>query len=285
MSKPSMPRAFWTCSGARLAAFLVFLACLAASDMPEITVRAAYEELTGILYAPPSDARDQEVASLIARYVDFEEIARRSFGEPCPQPGCVDHWAALSPAQRVEIEGLLQSSLTATWTRQLARAGSYDLEIKPAVAVPKSQELRVHVTARPKEGIEPTTTLDLFFLASRTPYRLVDQSVHGRLTVRHYKQYDGYLTNSDQGYPYLVGMLRRHTLPEASVTPAPSAEAVDADADAAGAPPEDAPADSSVPDAPPHAPQERGVSFWKLMLGGALLLAAGVWLGRLRRKS
>jgi hypothetical protein len=37
--------------------------------------------------------RALEIAALIGRDTDFEELTRRSFGEPCPVPRCKDHRA------------------------------------------------------------------------------------------------------------------------------------------------------------------------------------------------
>jgi hypothetical protein len=306
MSNPSMQRATRAFAGAPLAV----LACVAlalssagpaaaqrrssapattasapavAADMPDATVRAAFSELTAILYAPPSDARDQEVAALLLRYVDFEEMTRRSFGEPCPQTGCVDHWAELTMAERTEAIGLVQSSLTEHWTRQLARSPSYDVDIQPAV--PHTQEIRVRVIARPRDGVGATETIDLFFLPRRTPYKLVDvRSGSSRITHSRYKQYDHWLTSPGQGYPYLVSRLRKPAEREASAPR--EAEAPSPTTDETDAAPDDSPEDTSdlAPAPAPAVQEDRGISWWKLTLGGALLLALGVWLGRLRRK-
>jgi hypothetical protein len=243
-------------------------------------VRAAHAELTGILYAPASDARDQEVARLLARYVDFEEMTRRFFGEPCPEPGCVDHWAELTMAQRIEVEGLLQTSLTEMWTRQLSHALDYDVEIKPGTS--RRLEAWVRVTARPKSGSDPNERVDLFFVPNRPPYRLVDEtSQAGRLASKRYKQYDKWLTNRDEGYPYLAVKLGKRIEREASAPASPAPTATDEpDADAPDAFEED----SSPPAPAAPVPPEPSSSWWKVGLGGALVFAVGVGLGRLRRK-
>jgi hypothetical protein len=250
------------------------------ADTPEASVRAAHAELTGILYAPASDARDQEVARLLARYVDFEEMTRRFFGEPCPEPGCVDHWAELTMAQRIEVEGLLQTSLTEMWTRQLSHALDYDVEIKPGTS--RRLEAWVRVTARPKSGSDPNERVDLFFVPNRPPYRLVDEtSQAGRLASKRYKQYDKWLTNRDEGYPYLAVKLGKRIEREASAPASPAPTATDEpDADAPDAFEED----SSPPAPAAPVPPEPSSSWWKVGLGGALVFAVGVGLGRLRRK-
>lgn len=37
--------------------------------------------------------------------LDYDALTRRSFGQPCPprRPACVDHWVALTEAQRREV--------------------------------------------------------------------------------------------------------------------------------------------------------------------------------------
>jgi hypothetical protein len=253
---------------------------VAGGNGPDATVRAAFTELTGILYAPPSDARDQEIAALLVRYVDFEELTRRFFGEPCPQPGCVDHWAEFTAAQRTEVLGLLQSELTEVWTRQLSRAPSYDVDIQAVTS--KGADPRVRVIARSKDGATPET-IDLFF-THNPPYRLVEESAEsGKITHKHYKQYDHYLTNPDEGYPFLVNKLKKRTAHSEPGHPSPPAPDIADEADAAAVEPPakeaTSPEQKSV-----AAPQETGPSWWKLMLGGGVLVGLGFGLGRLGRR-
>ena len=42
--------------------------------------------------------------------VDYDELARRAFGQPCPAaiPSCTNHWGELTDAQKAEVTDLLK---------------------------------------------------------------------------------------------------------------------------------------------------------------------------------
>src|SRR4051794_20404553 len=67
-------------------------------------IQKEHDTMTRLLREPPSAARESKVDGVLSRMVDYDEFARRSFGEPCPRgrPRCTDHWATLTPPQRAE---------------------------------------------------------------------------------------------------------------------------------------------------------------------------------------
>lgn len=247
----------------------------AGQDSPEGAVRAAYAELSGLLWAPRSPERDEEIAELLARDVDFDELTRRAFGEPCPRVGCADHWAELSSDQRAEIEPLFAAVVTRQWTHELGKASGYDIDVQPAVT--HARDARVRVLVRPKsDPAKIPIVVDTFFLANRAPYRLVELDVDGsRLARSYYKQFDHALTNPGEGYPFLVSRLRKKldrgaTARELDAEP-PAAE----DETDAAAPPSDAPEPEPTVNRPVS-----GLPWGSIALGGVALLVVGVWLGR-----
>ena len=252
----------------------------ASQDSPETAVRAAYAELSALLWAPRSKDRDDEVGKLLARNIDFEEMTRRAFGEPCPRSGCTDHWAELSAEQRAEVEPLFAAVVTRQWTRELAKASEYDLDLEPAVT--HGRDARVRVITRPKNDPSKTPlVLDTFFFAHQPPYRLVDIDKEGsRLSRTYYKQFDRTLTAPGEGYLSLVARLRK------KLERGANAREGDADAETATEPPETdaaAPADKPPLEAAPK-PQAAGFPWLPVTLVGAATLALGVFLGRRGRK-
>jgi ABC-type transporter MlaC component len=248
----------------------------AGQHSPEGAVRAAYVELSGLLWAPRSEERDEEIAELAARDVDFDELTRRAFGEPCPRAGCTDHWTELSADQRAEVEPIFAAVVTRQWTHELGKAAGYDIEVQPAVA--HARDARVRVLVRPKsDPAKAPIVVDAFFLANHAPYRLVELDVDGsRLARGYYKQFDHALTNPSEGYAFLVSRLRKKldrgaTAKEIDAETPPTAED---ETDAA--PPSDAPDLEHSGNPPPASSPPWG----PIALGGAALLAVGVWLGR-----
>jgi hypothetical protein len=278
--------------GLAVVAPIVLFACPAravdAAD-PGAAVKDAYAELSALLYAPPSDARDIEIAAIIGRDTDFDELTRRAFGEPCPRPSCVDHWAALSSAERIEVRALFEAATTQEWTRELARAFAYDVEIQRPVF--KDRDARVRVALRQKGSTDPSKGLELF-LTKTPPFKLIDlEMARVQFTRNQYKQMDRTLTNPSEGYRGLVARLKKKTerdasVPEAGAWPsepddvepeldaAPSGPALDA---APGEPPPLAPAPSS--------PSSTELPWVKIALGAALVFGIGVGLGRARGKA
>ena len=50
----------------------------------------------------------EETNKVIDEMIDYDEITRRSLGQPCPTtiPSCTNHWSALTPDQQTEMTGL-----------------------------------------------------------------------------------------------------------------------------------------------------------------------------------
>src|SRR5580658_7779174 len=67
----SNTRMAWLRVSCLLAALFLARPAFADAPSPETTVKDAYAELSALLYAPPSEAREIEIAALIARHTDF----------------------------------------------------------------------------------------------------------------------------------------------------------------------------------------------------------------------
>ncbi len=245
-------------------------------------VREAYSELTGALFAPDSPERDQDLLALVNRTVDFEEMTRRAFGEPCPAPGCVDHWAELTSDQRIEVISLMQAGVTSEAMEGIKRALAYDIEIQPAVV--HNGDARVRVVPKEKGSAGPGPgVIGLFFLANRSPpYRIVDANIFKRrVSVEEYREVDRLLSTPGEGYAALVRALRLKARPSEGPRDA-SASPPDAAAEA-GDEADDEPAEAPPPPPPPEKPKDSGLPWGKLVLGAIVLLAIGVAVGRAAR--
>jgi MlaC protein len=259
----------------------------AGAPNPETAVKDAYAELSALLYAPPSEARELEIAAIIGRNVDFDELTRRAFGEPCPIARCKDHWVDLSNVERDEVRTLFEGVVTREWTRDLDRAFAYDVDIQKPVV--HERDARVRVVARQKGTTDSSLVLDLFFLADKTPYKLVDlDAAKARFAKNHYKQFDRELSNPSLGYQALVARLKKKLEREAGVRDSGNEPKVVDDPDVEPDPETDAaspevPAPPAPPPPPSSAPAPQ-LPWGRIALAGVLTLGIGVALGRMRRK-
>ena len=96
-----------------LAALLVLLLSAWASvafadDGAQAFLEAQHQKVTALLHQPASPARDAQVGTLLDGMIDYGELARRTFGLPCPAavPACTNHWAGLTDGQKAEIRQL-----------------------------------------------------------------------------------------------------------------------------------------------------------------------------------
>src|SRR5256885_1280050 len=97
-------------------ALVVSLACLSfsgvalADENAQSFVEKAHVKLTALLKQPASSARDGQVTHELDTLVDYDELARRAFGQPCPAaiPSCTNHWNDLNDAQKAEVSDLLK---------------------------------------------------------------------------------------------------------------------------------------------------------------------------------
>jgi ABC-type transporter MlaC component len=283
----SNTRMAWLRVSCLLAALFLARPAFADAPSPETTVKDAYAELSALLYAPPSEAREIEIAALIARHTDFAELTRRAFGEPCPVARCKDHWNDLSNVERDEVRTLFAAVLTREWTRALDRAFSYDVDVEKQVV--HERDTRVRVLAREKGSTDPAVVIDLFFLANQPPYRLVDFEAHKvKASKSYYKQFDHELSTPSEGYGALVARLKKKLEREAGARdsggePTPVADAeVDPEPEADAAAEEPAPPPPPPP--PPPSPPPAELPWGKIALGGLLALAVGIALGRMLGK-
>lgn len=72
-------------------------------------VQAQHAKLTELLRTA-GQGREGRLDAAMEQMVDFEEISRRAFGQPCPSANsnCTNHWNELTEPQRAEVSALLR---------------------------------------------------------------------------------------------------------------------------------------------------------------------------------
>jgi len=89
---------------------LLAVAVPAHAEDAQAFIQREHAQLETILHKPDSPARDAEVNQALDGFVDYGEMTRRAFGEPCHPSlaGCEDLWAQLDESQRREVGDLLK---------------------------------------------------------------------------------------------------------------------------------------------------------------------------------
>jgi ABC-type transporter MlaC component len=186
------------------------LTATARADDPATTfVRAQQDQLRTLLHQPASPARDSQVGSALSRMVDYDEMTRRAFGEPCSTetPGCKDHWAELSAAQKAEVSGLLRRLVDKNYQKNISKTLDYDVTYQGASGGAGDSVVHTEATSISKPR-DPAVLVDYVVHGAAGAMHVVDVVTEGSsLTKSYYDQFHRMLTNPEQGYAYVVKKL------------------------------------------------------------------------------
>ncbi len=172
-------------------------------------VEKEQERLSSLLRQPASAGREAQIKSELDTMVDYDVLARRSFGDPCP-PGtgeCTNHWESLSPAQRTEVTGLLKQLVQKNYRKNLTKSLDYDITTKSTAEQGDTTRVRTQAKSRASSREAPLI-VDYMVKGQGSNYRVVDMVTEGSsLTKNYYTQFHKMLGNPDQGYPHIVKKL------------------------------------------------------------------------------
>jgi ABC-type transporter MlaC component len=191
---------------ALISAAVAFSGVALADSPQEDFVRGKTERITELLKAH----KDGEANTVLDDLIDYDELTRRAFGDPCPanEPSCHNHWADLSDAQKTEVGGLLKQLMRKHTRKSIQKTLNYDVTYKGVRDAGNDQRVRTEAKAKDKPR-EPAVQVDYVVHSNDGSYRVVDIFTEGSSTTKnYYDQFKKMLTTSDQGYPYLVNKLK-----------------------------------------------------------------------------
>ncbi len=171
-------------------------------------VEKEYGELKRLVEA---NAPVSQVRQAIDDMVDYEELARRTLGKPCPAtiPSCKNHWDELTPAQRTEVTGLLRQLVEKNYRKNLTKTKDYTVSYRGG----KEQgdnlaKIRTEAKSKLKPR-DPPVQVDYVIMGSGAHYKVIDIVTEGSsMTKNYYDQFHRMLTTPGQGYPYMVKKLQ-----------------------------------------------------------------------------
>jgi len=167
-------------------------------------VQSKQAEIEAQLRAKAGDAATNGV---VDKFVDYDEFARRSLGQPCPPavPQCTNQWAKLTPAQQVEMTKLLRLVLQKSYRKTIAKTLDYDVSYKTIKASPLGDS-RVRSLAKSKVNArDPEIQVDYLVRAAGDP-KVVDMVAEGASVTKNYFDSLNKKIGSD-GYAGAVKML------------------------------------------------------------------------------
>jgi phospholipid transport system substrate-binding protein len=181
-----------------------------ADDGAQRFLEAQHQKVSALLHQAASPARDAQVSAVLDGMIDYGELARRTFGVPCPSavPGCTNHWASLTDAQKAEVQGLLQKLVSKNYQKNLIKTLDYDISYKGNQdAGGGATRVRTEATSKVNPR-DPPVQIDYVIAGGPGSYKVVDIITEGSsLTKNYYDQFHRMLTTPEQGYPYLVKKL------------------------------------------------------------------------------
>lgn len=195
-----------------LVAFTVALSApsfAAAEDAQAFIVRE-HQRIAQLLHQPESNAREGELSKALAGFVDYDELTRRAFGEPCPsaEPSCEDLWSGYSDQQKNEVRGLLEQLIRKNYEKNLKKTLDYDVTYRGSRDVGGDTKVLTEAKDRNKPR-EPAVRVD--YVVKQTPngFKVVDLVTEGSsMTKVYYDQFHRKMHDPDAGYPNIVQKLR-----------------------------------------------------------------------------
>jgi phospholipid transport system substrate-binding protein len=195
------------------AAFAVLAAAapsLAAAEDAQSFVEHEHLRVVQILHEPASPAREAEVQAALVTFVDYEELAHRAFGDPCPPsvPSCDDLWAKYDSGQRTELRSLLEQLVRKTYQRNLLKTLNFDVTYHGSRGAGEDTRVLTEAKDRMKPR-EPAVRVDYVVKQTANGPRVVDIITEGSsLTKNYYDQFRKKMANPAEGYPNIVQKLK-----------------------------------------------------------------------------
>ncbi len=193
-----------------LTALAITVPSNAVAEDPQTFVEHQHHHIEQLLHEPESPTRDSEVHESLARFVDYDELTHRAFGDPCPiaEPSCDNLWANYADDQRAELRSLLEQLVRKTYQRNLLKTLDYDVTYKGARDAQGDTKVLTEAKNRLKPR-EPAVRVDYVVKQTGTGPKVVDIITEGSsLTKNYYDQFRKKMNNPTEGYPNIVQKLK-----------------------------------------------------------------------------
>jgi phospholipid transport system substrate-binding protein len=173
-------------------------------------VEQEHRQLEQLLHQADTAAREGQIHQAMNGFVDYDELTRRAFGDPCPttEPACEVLWTGYDDAKRAELRSLLEQLVRKTYQRNLAKTLDYDITYRGSREA--AGDMRVMTEAKNRlKPRDPAVRVDYVVKATAKGPRVVDIVTEGSsLTKNYYDQFRKKMDDPNEGYPNIVQKLK-----------------------------------------------------------------------------
>lgn len=178
-------------------------------------VEKEHVKLAALLHEPKTSARDEKIAKALDAMVDYDELTRRAFGQPCAKtlPSCVNYYGQLSPDQQATLRDLLRQLVDKNYKKNLEKTLDYDVTYK-GTKDDSDGHTRVRTEAKSKsKPRDPAVQVDYVVRDTNGKFWVVDIVTEGSsLTKNDYVQFDkkfkAHPNDLKGGYDEIVAKLK-----------------------------------------------------------------------------
>lgn len=199
-----------------LSAALLALSCTALAGSASADVAGAQSfierEHGKIKKMVEHNASSAQVRHAIDSVVDYDELARRTLGKPCPVQirKCTNHWDQLSAEQQAEVTKLLRQLVEKNYHKNLKKTRDYNVTYRGAKSEGKDLAKVRTMAKSKKKPRDPAVQVDYVIQGQGDHYKIIDIVTEGSsMTKNYYSQFHRMLTTPGQGYPYMISKLQK----------------------------------------------------------------------------
>jgi phospholipid transport system substrate-binding protein len=181
----------------------------AAAEDAQAFIEREHQQLARLLHQPESSAREGELGHALSGFVDYDELTRRAFGEPCPpaEPSCENLWTGYSEAQKTEVRGLLEQLVRKNYERNLKKTLDFDVTYRGSRDAGGDTKVLTEAKNRNKPR-EPAVRVDYVVKQTAHGFKVVDLITEGSsMTKVYYDQFRKKMHDPNEGYPNIVAKL------------------------------------------------------------------------------
>lgn len=192
-----------------VSAVLTFAVAAHADEGAQKYVETQQKGIIALLKEAPTPARDAKIATTLDAMIDYDELVRRSFGQPCPPqiPSCTNHWKELTDAQKTEVRELVHKLVAKNYRKNLVKVMEFDISYKGFKDTNGDTRVKTEAKNHLKPR-EPAVQVDYIVTGSGGSYKTVDiYTENSSLAKNYYDQFHKMLITPGQGYPYIVTKL------------------------------------------------------------------------------
>lgn len=197
-------------SGALLAITCTVLTTTASADVAGAQ-SFVEKEHSRIKKMVETNAPTTEIRGAMDTMVDYDELARRTMGKPCPitVPQCTNWFDKISEAKQKELVSLVKQLVEKNYLKNMKKTRDYDVSYRSAKEAGENLA-KVRTEAKNKaKPRDPAVQVDYVIMSQGGSYRVIDIVTEGSsMTKNYYDQSNKMMSNESQGIDYLLQKYR-----------------------------------------------------------------------------